>query len=139
MEGEDMFVKIMLWIVFVIFVACALYFNWHENIFHSNGSMVAGKYLIWTTFVAFLAYTVYCSWQENIFKSIKKMAELHWGRQVGIDLYLGLFLMLFIVYLNEGSVLVLLLWLVPTILFGNLATLLYLAIHFDSIVAKFLR
>lgn len=67
-----------------------------------------------------------------------KIAELHWGRQIGIDLYLGLSLTLFIVYLNEGSVLVMLLWLIPTFAFGNLATLLYFAIHYDAIVARFI-
>jgi hypothetical protein len=43
---------------------------------------------------------------------------------------------LFVVYLHEGP-LALLLWLVPTLLFGNLSILLYFAIHFDGLVARF--
>jgi hypothetical protein len=35
-------------------------------------------------------------------------------------------------------VLALLLWLVPILAFANLATLLYFAIHYDSLVARFL-
>ncbi len=134
-----MVIKNLFWAVFVVFVACALYFNRHENLFGSNEHMAVGKSLVWAAFVGFLAYSIYCSWHENLFKSIAKMAQLHWGRQVGIDLYIGLFLMLFIVYLNENSFLVLLFWFIPTILFGNLATLLYFAIHYDSILSKFLR
>jgi len=57
---------------------------------------------------------------------------------VSADLYLGLCLTLFVAYLNEGSVLVVLLWLLPTLFFANLATLLYFAVHYDAIVARFL-
>lgn len=49
-------------------------------------------------------------------------------------LYLGL--MLFVIYLHEGSVLVTCLWLLPILAFANLATLLYVGIHFDAIVAR---
>lgn len=130
--------KSLLWLAFAIFMACALYFNWHENIFASYGRYAVGKYIVWAAFVGFLAYSIYCSSQENLFRSIGKIADLHWGRQIGIDLYLGLSLTLFIVYLNEGSVLAVLLWLLPTLAFANLATLLYFAIHYDAIVARFL-
>jgi len=132
-----MFTKAFFWITFVLFVACALYFSWHDKIFSFSGRLSAGKYIVWAAFIAFTAYSIYCSSQENLFKSIGKIAELHWGRQIGIDLYLGLSLTLFIIYLNEGSILVVLLWLLPTIAFVNLATLLYFAIHYDSIVARF--
>ena len=58
-------------------------------------------------------------------------------RQIGADLYLGLFLGLIIVYLHSGFIAVLL-WLIPTLVFANLAMLLYFAIHFDAIADKLL-
>jgi len=128
----------LFWVAFAVFVSLALYLNWHDGMFSLGGPLATGKYVIWCAFLGFTGYSAYCSVRENLFRSITKMAELHWGRQIGIDLYLGLSLTLFIVYLNEGSVLTTLLWLLPTLAFANLATLLYFAIHYDSIVAKFL-
>lgn len=129
----------LLWAAFALFVAFALYFNGGENPFIGNGPLPAGKYLVWAVFLGFTAYTVYCSSKENLLKTIKHLATLHWGRQIGMDLYIGLSLMLFIVYLNEKSALAALLWLPPTLAFGNLATLLYIAVHYDSLVSKFLN
>ena len=65
------------------------------------------------------------------------MAPILWCRQVGIDLYLGVAFFGFLMYLNEGSLVVLLLWAVPMLIFANLATLLYLALNYQSIVAHF--
>jgi len=130
--------KVRFWALFAIFATCALGFGWHGDLFTTGGSWVFGKALVWAAFLGFLAYTIYCSSEEDILPSIRKIAELHWGRQVGADLYLGLCLTLFVMYLNEGSVWVVLLWLLPTLAFANLATLLYFAIHYDAIVARFL-
>jgi hypothetical protein len=85
--------------------------------------------LSWGAYVTFVACALYVS--------IGKIAELHWGRQIGADLYLGLCLALFIVYLHEGAVAALL-WALPTLAFANLSILLYVAIHFDALVARFL-
>ncbi len=126
------------WIAFAIFVACALSFDGHGTPFAVGGPLLPAKLLIWAAFVGFTAYSVYCSTRENLFASIPKISQLYWGRQIGTDLYLGLLLTLFLVYLNEGSALVTLLWLLPTLAFANLATLLYFAIHFDQIVGRFL-
>src|SRR5260370_12542657 len=98
--------KIAFWTAFIVFVAAALYFDRQPSVVQSR----PGKYVVWAAFAAFLGYSLYCSARENLFRSIKKMAELHWGRQVGIDLYLGLALMLSLVYLNERSALVCVLW-----------------------------
>jgi hypothetical protein len=130
--------KLLFWGVFAIFFICALGFGWHDKMFVVNSPLSAGKYIVWAIFLGFLSYSIYCSSKENLFKTIGKIAEFHWGRQIGIDLYLGLSLTLFIIYLNEGSILVVALWLLPVLIFANLATLLYFAIHFDSIIAKFL-
>lgn len=129
--------KYVLWVVFFAFVICAIYFNWHENIFSVNKPLGAGKFLFWAAFIVFTAYSIYCSFKENLFKTIKVMSGLHWGRQIGLDLYIGISIFAFFIYLHSGSVLVLLLWLLPLIVFANLATLLYIAIHYDSIIEKF--
>ena len=124
------------WAAFVGIVACAIYFARHENIPFSPGPLGAVRLLIWAAFFGFTGYSFYCSFKENLFTTIGKLAKLHWGWQIGLDLYLGLSLMLFVIYLNEGSLLAVLLWLLPTLVFANQLTLLYFALHFDSIVAK---
>lgn len=125
------------WGVFAAFVACAVGFGWHPAIFRFDGPMAAAKMMVWLAFLLFTGYSIYCSGRENIFRTIRTMARLHWGRQIGIDLYLGLLLSLSVIYLHQGSLAVLALWLVPVLLFANLATLLYVAIHFESLVARF--
>ena len=65
------------------------------------------------------------------------ISRYHWARQIGIDLYLGVGMFAFLVYLNEGSVLILLFWLAPFILFANLAVLLYVAMNYDTIISHF--
>jgi hypothetical protein len=122
--------------VFGTFVLAALYFDGHADLFAFDKPLGLGKLVVWAAFVGFAAFSVYCSLHENLFKAVGKISELHWGRQIGTDLYLGLWLTLFVMYLNEGSLLVVGLWLLPTLAFANLATLLYFAIHFDEIVAK---
>ena len=128
----------LLWAAFAAFVACALWFDGHARLFAFGGPLGTVKLFVWLTWLAFLAYTVYCSVRENLFTTMGKMSELYWGRQIGIDLYLGLLLMVLVIYLNEGSALVAVLWLLPGLLFVNLATYLYFAIHFEELVAKLL-
>jgi hypothetical protein len=130
--------KNLLWLAFVAFVALALSYDGHARLFTFGGPLAPIKLAIWVAFAGFLAYSVYCSARENLFRSVAKIGELHWGRQIGTDLYLGLLLALFVVYLNEGSALVALLWLVPALVFANLVTLLYFALHFEEIVGRFL-
>ena len=129
--------KLMPWGMFAAFVACAIGFGWHAAMFRFDGPMGLAKIVVWLAFLLFIAYSVYCSGRENIFKTIRTMSRLHWGRQIGVDLYLGLLLFLSVIYLHQGSLLVVALWLVPVLLFANLATLLYVAIHFESLVARF--
>jgi hypothetical protein len=105
--------KSLPWLAFALFAGCALLFGWSEALFVSRGALPAGKYLAWAAFITFLAYSVYCSSRENIFRSVASMAKLHWGRQIGIDLYLGLGIFLFLIYLHQGSMLVVLLRLPP--------------------------
>lgn len=126
-----------LWIFYAIFVAIAIALKGDEPLFYSDGPYAAGKVVAWLLYLGFLAFSIYCSSRENFYKSLSKFAKLHWGRQIGADLYLGLVVSLFLIYLNEGSLLVVALWLVPVILFANLATLLYFAMNYGAIVAHF--
>lgn len=127
-----------LWAVFAVFVGTAIYLHKGEHLFISNGPIPAGKPIFWMLFAGFLFYSLYCSTRESLFKTIRQISAYHWGRQIGIDLYLGLGLTLFVISLNEGSPLALVLWAVPTLLFGNLATLFYVAMNYDGLVARFL-
>ncbi len=127
-----------MWAAFALFVGGALWFDGHAGLFAFGGPFATAKLVVWIAWLAFLAYTVYCSSRENLLRTIGRISEFHWGRQIGIDLYLGLMLMIFVIYLNEGSAVVALLWLLPGLLFVNLVTYLYVAIHFEEIVARFL-
>jgi hypothetical protein len=129
--------KGLLWGGFVAFVAGVLLVDGHARLFAFDGSLGLVKLLVWVACVGFVAYSFYCSAHENLFRSIAKIGKLHWGRQIGLDLYLGLALTLFVIYLNEGSWLVVLAWLVPTLLYANQVTLLYVAVHFEELVARF--
>lgn len=127
-----------LWFFYVAFVITALYFHDTERVFVSDGAYSIGKPILWLILAGFLLYTLSISSKENFFKSLKKLHPVLWHRQIGLDLYIGLMIPLFIIYLNEGSVLVLLFWLVPVLIFANLATLLYLALNYQTLVNHFL-
>jgi hypothetical protein len=123
--------------MYFAFVAIALLFHQGEAFFTTSGPYAIGKPLVWAAYLAFLAYSLWVSSRESFFKALQRMSPILWCRQVGIDLYLGVAFFGFLMYLNEGSLLVLLLWAVPMLIFANLATLLYLALNYQSIVAHF--
>jgi hypothetical protein len=57
--------------------------------------------------------------------------------QVGIDLYIGVFLALALIYLVEGSLGIMLLWAIPILIFANLAILPYLILNYGMVVGVF--
>ncbi|WP_373388780.1 hypothetical protein [Pseudomonas alcaligenes] len=126
--------NLLSWMLFAAFVALALGLHWHAQLLVFSGLVGAGKALVWLVWLAFVGYSIHCSRRENIVKSIRGMARLYWGRQIIIDLYLGVALFLALIALHQGA-LVMLAWLLPVLLFANQATLLYLAIHFESLLA----
>lgn len=128
--------NLVLWTLYFALAALALYVGWHPGLTSLETPLCGVKLIVWFVFAAFLAYSLYCSRRENLVSTIRYVAQRHWGRQIGADLYIGLFLSLFLIHLNQGLT-VALLWTVPTLLFGNLAVLLYVSIYFDSIVAHF--
>ena len=129
--------KNLLWVIFIVFAILGVATKEDASIFVSHGPYGAGKYITWLLFFGFLGYTLYANRKENFFKSIKRMSEMYWGWQVGLDLYIGLLLPLLIIYLHGGS-LVFLLWIIPVLINANLFTLLYFALNYDSLVAQFI-
>jgi hypothetical protein len=131
--------KVESWAAYFLFVACAVALNWHDRLLRFDTPHAAGKVAVWALCLGFTAYTMFCSSRENLFAGFRIVLGRHWGRQVMTDLYLGLLLPCVVIYLHSGSVLVLILWLAPILAFANLATLLYFAIHYDALVARFVR
>jgi hypothetical protein len=127
----------LFWGFWAIWTIGVLYLEANAQTFSLQTPYAGLKYFLWLLFIAFTAYSYYCSTRENIFKTFKIMNSLHWGRQIGIDLYLGVTLSLMFIFLHQGS-LVMFLWLLPCLIFANIATLFYFAVHFDGIVAQFL-
>ena len=132
------FARTASWAVYFAFVALALAVNWHDRLPRFDTPHAAGKIAVWVLFLGFTGYTMFCSSRENLFAGFGVVLGRHWGRQVLTDLYIGLLLPCVVIYLHSGSLLVLLLWLAPIAAFANLATLLYFAIHYDALVARFL-
>ena len=128
---------LVLWGLYFAFAVSAVFASMQETTFQFGGPLGETKAIVWLALFVFLGYSVYCSVTENFFRSVRSIATLRWGRQIGADLYLGLFISLFIIFLNEGA-LVAAIWLIPILIYANLIVLLYLALNFDSIVAKLL-
>lgn len=126
-----------LWLFYFAFVVLAIANKGDEPLFQSEGPYAAGKYIAWAMYVAFLAYSIYCSTQASFIKSLPRLNKEIWARQIGLDLYIGVIMSSFIIYLNEGSLVVLLLWIVPILIFANLAILLYVAMNYTSLIAHF--
>lgn len=126
-----------LWLVYGIFVIVAISYQGSEPLFVSQGDYPYGKPILWLVLIGFLVYSLYCHVKENFFKTMSITSKYYWTKQIGIDLYLGVVVSGAIIYLNEGSLLVLGLWLLPLVLFANLATLLYFAMNYDSLINHF--
>lgn len=129
--------RLVLWALYSAFALFAVFSNLDETTFRFDGPYGGVKAVVWLALLGFLGYSIYCSSKENFFRSVKSIASLYWGRQVGIDLYLGLCIGMFIIILNDG-LLVALVWLVPVLIYANLVFLLYFALQFDDIVTKLL-
>ena len=129
-------VEILIWAAYFAFVGAALYLERAENPFNLSGPYGGVKLFLWVAYVCFVAYSIHCNTRAEFFSGLKNVAKLPWGRQAGVDLYLGFFLTGFIVYLNEGYWFATLLWIIPGLFYVNLITLLYFIIHFDALVAR---
>lgn len=131
------FKKYFLGIFYAIFVLTMIATHSSEHAFMSNGPYAAGKYIIWLIFIALVAYSVYCNSVENFFRSVKKINQYHREREIRLDLYISMFLNLFLIYFNEVSIMVVLIWSIPVLIFANMAMLLYIALNYDSLISHF--
>ncbi len=129
-------VQNILWSIFALISSAVIYTNWSSALWDIRGTHSYGKFAFGFAFVAFTAYSFYCSRRENLIKTARKIGEFHWGRQIGIDLYIGFFLFCGFIALHQGGI-QMLLWAVPVLIYGNQLTLLYLAVHYESIIKKF--
>ncbi len=129
--------RYLLWWFYLVFFIVAVLFGGREGLITTAGPYAGAKAILFGVFVLFLAFSLYATHCENFFRSIGAMNRLIWGRQVGLDLYISVFLSLALIYLVEGSVWVLLLWLIPVLIFANLAILPYILLNFGEIVGLF--
>ena len=126
-----------LWTLYLVFLIVAFGTHQEQITLRGESAYRYGQSFLWLIWLAFLAYSLSISWRENFFKSISRMQPILWSRQIGLDLYIGLLLPLSIIYLHEGSLLIALIWLLPLLIFVNLASLVYLALNYDSLIAYF--
>ncbi len=124
----------LLWVLYFGFSIFAVFDRKDANIFISDGPYSQGKYILWVLFFIFLTYSIYAGTKENFFKTLSMMTKKYWGWQIGIDLYIGLMFAICLIYFHGGPF-VFLIWLLPILIYANLATLLYLALNYDSIIA----
>lgn len=95
--------------------------------------MYAVRWIALLVLVLFTRYTVQCARRESLSRAASTIFALRWGRQVTMDLYIGLFIFDFFVYLHQGSLLVAVFWLLPTLVLGNIVPLIYLVWNFDAL------
>lgn len=122
------------WLFYAAFLAVAAMYGGREGLFSLPDSYAAGKLVLMITFVAFTAFSLYATKAENFFRTVRTINAYLWGRQIGIDLYISVFISLGVIYLFEGSLLITLLWAVPVIIFANLAILLYILLNYGALV-----
>ncbi len=132
------FKRYRLWIFYAGFLALAVFYGGREPVFTTESGYAAGKYAVLTVFFVFLAYSLFATSKENFFKSVVSINRFYWGRQIGADLYISVFLSLALIYLNEGSFAMLMLWIIPVLIFANLAILPYIILNYGSIVSQFM-
>lgn len=95
--------KLLILIFLPVFTFCAIYLNWNQGPFNFSGPYFAGKMFIWLSFIAFSIYSGYCTYHENLLVTLCGICQYHFGRQVCLDLYIGAGLILFVMFLNEPT------------------------------------
>ncbi|NNC38132.1 MAG: hypothetical protein EX271_12030 [Acidimicrobiales bacterium] len=130
--------KALLWPAFWLFVGVALFTHWDAQLLQFNTPVGFARVFLIIVWIVFVGYSIVCSRNENIFKTIGVMNKHWWGRQIGIDLYISVFLSIALVYLVTGSIFHTVLWSLAFIPFANMAILLFIILNLDKIVAAFI-
>ena len=87
--------------------------------------------------IFFTGFTIFTIATESFFPACSEIWAFQWGKQLTVDLYIGLLLFVYIIYLFEKSVLKTVAWLVPTLILGNLIPLLYLVLNYKRVIKTF--
>jgi hypothetical protein len=131
-------INVVLWILLVVFyLAVSFVPGLAPGAEAQNNGVLMGQIILGAIWVGFLGYSLYCSYRESLVKTVRRMFAWHWGRQIGLDLYLGLLMFCGMIFLVEGSLWIALIWLVPTLIYGNLVPLFYAATRLPMIVSGF--
>ena len=126
-----------LWLAYAAFLILAYLFGAREGFITTDSPYGFAKYVILGVYLVFLAYSLRATHHENFFNTVSTMNRLWWGRQVGIDLYISVFLSLALIWLIEGSFLVMLAWALPILIFANLAILPYFLLNYAQVLSGF--
>ncbi|TCL08658.1 hypothetical protein BXY66_0696 [Shimia isoporae] len=129
-----LWLRYRLWLFYTVFLAAALMFGGREGLFALPDTHATGKIALMVVFVAFTAFSLYATKAENFFRTVRTINRYLWGRQIGLDLYISVFLSLGVIYLLEGSLLITALWALPILIFANLAILPYLLLNYSALV-----
>ena len=124
--------RYLFWFFYLAFLLIAMNYGSRESLFSNIGT---GKIMILMIFAGFVIYSLVATEKENFFKTVRIVNGYYWGRQIGIDLYISVFLSLMLIYLVEGSFVVLALWFVPVLIFANLAILPYILLNYSAIAS----
>ena len=126
-----------IWGLYAVFLALALRFGGTEGLLPTSDGRALPKAFVLCLYLGFLAYSILATKRENFMRSLGQMARLWWGRQIGMDLYVSVTLSLALIYLVTGSLLALALWLLPVLVFANLAILPFVLVNFGTILGAF--
>ena len=125
-----------LWVAYFAFLALALAFGATERPLDFTTGPASGKVALGLIFMGFLGYSLFAHVKEAFFRSVAKINQFHWGRQIGVDLYISVTLSLCLIYMVDGP-LALLFWLIPVLIFANLAILPYLILNYGAVLSGF--
>ncbi|KPA20104.1 hypothetical protein shim_36020 [Shimia sp. SK013] len=133
-----LWLRYRLWIFYSVFCGFAVIYGGREAMFSLPERYALGKIALIVIFVLFVGFSLYATKVENFFRSVRTINGFLWGRQIGVDLYISVFLSLAVIYMLEGSLLTLALWSVPVVIFANLAILPYILLNYTALVQLFL-
>ena len=135
---QRFFKRYFLGLFYVVFLTAAVLFGGREPFFFTESEYAGGKYVLLAIYFCFLVYSLQAARRENFFKSLTMIIKLYWGRQVCLDLYVSVVLSLIFIYMVEDSIGIFMLWILPVLVFANLAILPYLILNYGLIVGYFL-
>lgn len=97
------------------------------------------KIFIWFALALLLGLSVWAQSHISIFEEMRNAPLMYWGTQALVDLYIG-FTMVSVLYFKFAPNRVqAICWMLATFVFGNIASLIFLLLHFEKINIFFKR